>query len=117
MWIKKFHKDDSEDLRSPIPTQVVSNEEYLPRPQTTDQKKVEAIIHEMAEKYGKKVGLSRREFLKTSNGMALAFVAMNQVFGNYFQAHADELTDIDAISELMNRNQFTTFNSFSTIQT
>ena len=39
MWIKKFHKDDSEDLRSPIPTQVVSNEEYLPRPQTPDQKK------------------------------------------------------------------------------
>ena len=98
MWIKKFHKDDTDDLRSPIPTQVVSNEEYLPRPQTPDQKKVEAIIHEMAEKYGKKAGLSRRDFLKTANGMALAFVAMNQVFGNYFQAHADELTDIDAIS-------------------
>ena len=29
MWIKKFHKDDTEDLRCPIPTQVVSNEEYL----------------------------------------------------------------------------------------
>ena len=86
MWVKKFHKDDSEDSRTPIPTQVVSNEEYLPRPQTPDQKKVEAIIHEMAEKYGKKVGLSRRDFLKTTNGMALAFVAMNQVFGNYFEA-------------------------------
>ena len=67
MWIKKFHKDDTEDSRSPIPTQVVSNEEYLPRPQTTDQKRVEAIIHDMAEKYGKKVGLSRRDFLKTTN--------------------------------------------------
>ncbi len=60
----------------------------------------------MAETYGKKVGLSRRDFLKTANGMALAFVAMNQVFGNYFQAHAEELTDIDAISELTVRNQF-----------
>ena len=106
MWVKKFHKDDSEDSRTPIPTQVVSNEEYLPRPQTPDQKKVEAIIHEMAEKYGKKVGLSRRDFLKTTNGMALAFVAMNQVFGNYFEAHADELTDISAISELTTRDQF-----------
>ena len=99
MWVKKFHKDATEDSRTPIPTQVVSNEEYLPRPQTPDQKKVEAIIHEMAEKYGKKVGLSRRDFLKTTNGMALAFVAMNQVFGKYFEAHADELTDISAISE------------------
>ena len=106
MWVKKFHKDDSEDSRTPIPTQVVSNEEYLPRPQTPDQKKVEAIIHEMAEKYGKKVGLSRRDFLKTTNGMALAFVAMNQVFGNYFEAHADELTDFSAISELTTRDQF-----------
>ena len=106
MWIKKFHKDDTEDLRSPIPTQVVSNEEYLPRPQTTDQKRVEAIIHDMAEKYGKKVGLSRRDFLRTTNGMALAFVAMNQVFGDYFQAHAEELTDIGAISELTKRDQF-----------
>ena len=60
----------------------------------------------MAEKYGKKVGLSRRDFLRTTNGMALAFVAMNQVFGDYFQAHAEELTDIGAISELTKRDQF-----------
>ena len=44
MWVKKFHKDDVEDKRSPIPTQVVSNEEYLPRPQTKQQKQVEELI-------------------------------------------------------------------------
>ena len=38
MWIKKFHRDQIEDKRSPIPTQVVSNEEFLPTPQTKQQK-------------------------------------------------------------------------------
>jgi len=44
MWIKKFHRDHKEDLRSPIPTQVVSNEEFLPTPQTKQQKQVEDLI-------------------------------------------------------------------------
>ena len=48
MWVKKFHKDDIEDKRSPIPTQVVSNEEYLPRPQTKQQKQVEELIQSLA---------------------------------------------------------------------
>jgi len=55
----------------------------------------------------KRSAFQEGSFLRTtSNGMALAFVAMNQVFGDYFQAHAEELTDIGAISELTKRDQF-----------
>ena len=53
MWIKKFHKDDEEDKRSPIPTQVISNEEYLPRQQTKQQKQVEDLIQSPLDKIDK----------------------------------------------------------------
>ncbi len=51
---------------TPIPTQIVSNGEYLPPPQSTTQKKVEARINELADLNGKHLGLSRRQFLHTS---------------------------------------------------
>ena len=58
---------------SPVPTQVISNGEFNPIPQTERQKKVEARIKEMADQYGAKQGLNRRDFLRTSCGMAAAF--------------------------------------------
>ena len=33
----------------------------------------------------KRLGLNRRQFLRTSCGMAAAFVAMNEIYGNVFQ--------------------------------
>ena len=106
MWVRKFHKDDKEDTRSPIPTQVVSNEEFVPRPQTLQQKKVESLIQSLAEKCSKKIGLTRRDFLKTTNGMAVAFIAMNEVFGKYFNVQAEEMVDPDVINELWPKKEF-----------
>ncbi len=70
---------------TPIPTQIVSNGEYLPPPQSATQKRVEARINELADLNGKRLGLSRRQFMRTSCGMAAAFLAMNDVYGNVFQ--------------------------------
>jgi predicted TIM-barrel fold metal-dependent hydrolase len=70
---------------TPIPTQIVSNGEYLPPPQSATQKKVEARINELADVNGKHLGLSRRQFLHTSCGMAAAFLGMNDIYGNVFQ--------------------------------
>ena len=70
---------------TPIPTQIVSNGEYLPPPQSSTQKKVEARINELADMHGKRLGLSRRQFLHTSCGMAAAFLAMNDIYGDVFQ--------------------------------
>ena len=64
---------------TPIPTQIVSNGEYLPPPQSATQEKVEARINELADLNGKQLGLSRRQFLHTSCGMAAAFLAMNDI--------------------------------------
>src|SRR5260221_9854912 len=66
---------------TPIPTQIVSNGEYLPPPQSATQKRVERRIFELADVNGKRLGLSRRQFLQTSCGMAAAFLAMKDVYG------------------------------------
>ena len=68
MWISKNHQKhlasaEQAAYRSPIPTQMVSNGEYMPLAQTRQQREVEESIKELADKYGKKLGLSRREFV------------------------------------------------------
>ena len=50
MWIRKAIRDINKGVDSPMPTQVVSNEEFEPRPQNENQKKVEHLIGELAEK-------------------------------------------------------------------
>src|SRR6266436_1168395 len=76
---------------TPIPTQIVSNGEYLPPPQSETQKRVERRIFELADLNGKRPGPSRRQFLRTGCGMAAAFPAMKEVYGaNVFQVDAAE---------------------------
>jgi hypothetical protein len=84
--------DENDELRSPIPTQMVSNGEYLPNPQTEEQKRVEVRIGDLADQVGKKLGVSRRHFLASSGGMAAAFVAMNEAHGaEYFKVSKEEM--------------------------
>ncbi len=68
----------------PLPTRLVSNEEFPPLPQTDAQREVEQRILTAADNMAPRLGLSRREFLRTSGGMATAFLAMNAVFGRFF---------------------------------
>jgi hypothetical protein len=75
---------------TPVPTQIVSNGEYFPPSQSAIQKKVEARINELADLNGKSLGLNRRQFLRTSCGMAAAFLAMNEIYGNVFQVTTAE---------------------------
>jgi predicted TIM-barrel fold metal-dependent hydrolase len=90
--------DHADPLRSPIPTQMVSNGEYLPYPQTEKQKKVEARMVELADRASRKLGISRRQFLASSGGMAAAFVAMNDVFGKFFNVHPAEMFEPTAFA-------------------
>ena len=80
MLIRTEHDDDS-PARPPIPTQVVSNGEYYPLPKTRAQRQVDERLTEYADRFGRKLGLSRRAFLRSACGMAAAMVAMNDVFG------------------------------------
>src|SRR5256886_5129746 len=82
---------ESEEFCSPIPTQNVSNGEYLPKPQSEKQKEVEARIKELADHASKKLGVSRRDFLASSGGMAASLIAMNDVYGKFFNVDKAEL--------------------------
>src|SRR6266576_3555689 len=78
---------------TPIPTQIVSNGEYLPPPQSETQKRLERRILELADTNAKRLGLSRRQFMRTSCGMAAAFLAMSEIYGPVFQVEAAESRD------------------------
>ena len=75
---------------SPVPTQIVSSDEYLPVPQTARQREVEARLIDMSDRLARRQGLSRRRFFQTAAGMAASFVALNQVFGPLFDASEAE---------------------------
>ncbi len=83
-------------FRSPVPTQIVSNGEFNPLPQTEKQKQVEEQIKEMANTLGDKLGMSRRRFLQTSCGLAVAFLAMNKVYGEVFRVSPAEAAHPEA---------------------
>ena len=70
MWIRKFQRDRQKGVDSPMPTQIVSNEEFTPRPQSDAQKQVEHLIGELSEERAKKLGMQRRDFMRTSMGLA-----------------------------------------------
>src|ERR1700674_4102661 len=99
-WVQKCDLDDYLDRRLPIPTQVISNEEYYPLPQTTEQKAVEYQLLRMATRNAKKLGIDRRQFLRTACGTATAFAALNEVFGDFFRVEAAELLDPLAAAEI-----------------
>ena len=69
---------------TPIPTQIVSSDEFYPDPQNERQREVEARLLAMADDLGKKQGLDRRKFFQSTAGMAASFVAMNEVYGPLF---------------------------------
>ena len=91
--------DMVERLGSPMPTQMISNGEYMPAPQTRQQKQVEARLTELADTASKTLGLSRRQFLAGSGGMAASLLAMNDVYGRFFSVSEAELYEAAAFAQ------------------
>ena len=58
MWKKKNEHDQLTGAQLPIPTQLVSNEEYFPTPQTPEQRKVEMLLREWSAERSQTLGLS-----------------------------------------------------------
>jgi hypothetical protein len=83
----------------PLPTRLVSNEEFAPLSQTVAQQRVEARILAEADRLAPRLGLSRRDFLRTNGGMALSLLAMNAVFGRFFDMLPAEAADPAAFQE------------------
>src|SRR2546428_13954156 len=77
--------DQADELGSPVPTQVVSNGEYFPLPQTLQQRQVELRIAELATEASRRLGMSRRRVFAPSGGMAAAFLALNEGVRRLFE--------------------------------
>ena len=90
---------EADSSQSPIPTRMVSNGEYMPAPQTRQQKNVEARIQELSENASRKLGMDRRRFLRSTGGMAAAFLAMNEVYGRFFNVDPIEMFEPAAYAQ------------------
>lgn len=101
MWLTDEHAKfltsaEGLGLRSPIPTQMISNGEYMPLPQTPEQREVERRLHATATEHASRLGISAESYLLTRSAMTAAFGAMNDVHGEYFDADRGEELDQDA---------------------
>jgi uncharacterized protein len=106
MWIRQCDLDAQTEAPSPIPTRIASNEEFIPPPQSSEQKEFESRLTVLSEEAARGQGLSRRDFLRTGSGMAAALMALNQVFGPIYQVSADEVKDQKAFAEKWPKDQF-----------
>ncbi len=106
MWIRKFERDRKKGVDSPLPTQIVSNEEFIPRPQNERQKQVEFLIGEMSETKAKKLAMDRRKFMGSTMGLATCFAAMNKVYGKAFDVDDAETTEEDAYNEKWPKGEY-----------
>ncbi len=106
MWIPKWKRDELKGVSSPMPTQVVSNEEFIPRPQSKSQAQVERVIGELAEEKSKKLGMDRRAFMASSMGLATCFLAANKVYGNYWDVKEEETLEKAAYEERWPKGEY-----------
>lgn len=97
--MKRVTGAEADAFYGPVPTRVVSNGEFNPIAQTVRQRQVAERINALGDELGSKAGLSRRDFLKTASGMAVAFLAMNEVHGNLFRVNAAEASEMDVAGE------------------
>ena len=71
---------DPQGSRLPIKIDSASNGEYLPVPLTQEEAAANRQAHRDADFFSKKLGQSRRQFLKSSCGAAATLLAFNHVW-------------------------------------
>ncbi len=106
MWVRKAVRDMKKGVDSPMPTQIVSNEEFIPRPQSEPQKRVENLIGEMSEERAKKLGMNRRTFMASTMGLATCFLAQNKVFGKCWDVDESETWEAAAYDEKWPKGEY-----------
>ena len=106
MWVRQCDFDGETDFLPPIPARIASNEEFVPPPQSAEQKEYEDRLALISDETARRQGCSRRDFLRSGSGMAAALMALNQVFGDCYEVNADEVEDPKAFEEKWPKDQF-----------
>lgn len=81
-----MRRPDDDEL--PFPLSDVSNGEWCPRPPSETQRQAKRLLLEEADRRARRLGLSRRAFLRTAAGTATAYLVLNQVHGLSSQGEA-----------------------------
>src|SRR3954471_9577752 len=83
----------------PVDVLPVSNDEYIPPPPTKEQLAIMHLQDREGERRRRKVGMSRRNFVRTSMAMSIGFWAIDAVmpgkWGNYASASSKSLAACD----------------------
>src|SRR5262245_28496708 len=106
MWVRQCDLDAQDEAPAPIPYRIASNEEFIPPPPTPEQLEYAARLKTISEEGARRQGLSRRDFLRTGSGMAAAFLALNQTYGQCYDVSAEEVADQKVFEEKWPKDQF-----------
>ncbi|WP_347257529.1 hypothetical protein, partial [Methylocaldum sp.] len=74
---------DPEGRRLPVKLDTATNGEYLPMPLTDPVLMAKRLAHDQVSKVSRRLGMSRRTFLKSVSGAATTLLAMNQAFAAF----------------------------------
>ena len=106
MWIRKCFLDEDSDIQSPIPDRICSNEEFIPPLQSAREAEVVERLRVMADRNARRLGVSRRQFLRSSCGMAAAMLCFNEVFGKTYEVDPVEALEPAAYEEKWPKGDF-----------
>jgi uncharacterized protein len=106
MWVRQCELDAKNEAPLPIPARIASNEEFIPPPQSSKQEEYAARAYYLSDESAKRLGMSRRDFLRTGSGMAAGLLALNQVFGECYAVEPAEVADPAAFEEKWPKDQF-----------
>jgi predicted TIM-barrel fold metal-dependent hydrolase len=101
------------DDELPFPLSDVSNGEWCPRPPSPKQVAAYHLLIAEADRRAKRLGMSRRQFLRTAAGTATAYMVLNQVHGvasagdtAVLPVTAEQCDDPEAARELFKKDYF-----------
>ncbi|MCH8332804.1 amidohydrolase family protein [Candidatus Sumerlaeota bacterium] len=106
MWVPKWQRDEKKGIDTPMPTQVVSNEEFIPPPQSKQQAQVEHLTMKWGEENAKKLNMSRRDFMRSSMGTATMVLASNAVWGPCWDVDSVEAFQPEATAEKFPKGEY-----------
>ncbi len=97
-----------ENLRLPVKLDTATNGEYWPKPLSSEIQQVNRWSMEAAERNARLVGISRRDYLRTTCGAATVFLALNQLgcSGGRYNLRRDADRDQAAADEVLRGNEF-----------
>jgi predicted TIM-barrel fold metal-dependent hydrolase len=106
------HELDPEGRRLPVKLDRTSNGEFWPVPFPAQAAAAKRLAHTRADGLSRKLGLSRRGFLKSLSGAAASLLAMNDAFARFdkvgggFAVPKQAALELEAAEEVLSKREF-----------